>query len=139
MRCRSCGHQATLPVDALIRRFGELQPIGFALQHLRCTRCEASDVEWRMARLCDPGAARDSEAERDRRMADGPDRSTRVPVTVAWQAEVERRRLAYADRRRRWTKAWLGGTHPEPPTDDGEFGRRTGRTIHDNRQFRPDF
>ena len=72
-------------------------------------------------------------------MADGPDRSTRVPVTSAWQAEMERRRLAYADRRRRWTKAWLAGTDPEPPTDDGESRRRAGRTIHDKRQFRFDF
>ena len=48
---------------------------------------------------------------------------------------MERRRLAYADRRRQWTKAWLAGTHPEPPTDDGEPGRRAGRTIHDKPQF----
>ncbi len=72
-------------------------------------------------------------------MADGPDRSARVPGTAAWHAEMERRRLAYVDRRRRWTAAWLAGTHPEPPTDDGASSRRTGRTIHDKRQFRFDF
>jgi hypothetical protein len=30
---------------------------------------------------------------------------------AALQAEMERRWLAYADRRRRWTEAWLAGTH----------------------------
>ena len=68
-------------------------------------------------------------------MADGPDPSTRVPVTAVWQAEMERRRLAYAGRRRRWTAAWLAGAHPEPPTDDGEPGPRSGRTIHNKPQL----
>lgn len=57
-RCRACGHQASLPVDTLIARYGELQALEFVLHRLRCTRCQARDVEYRYARLCDPGCAK---------------------------------------------------------------------------------
>ena len=53
--------------------------------------------------------------------------------------EMQRRREAYAERRRRWVEAWFQGARPEPPTDDEEGSRLSGRTIHDRRQFRFDF
>jgi len=63
----------------------------------------------------------------------------RAKVTASWHAEMERRRQAYADKRRRWVEAWIRGEKSEPPTDDGDGSRRSGRTIHDRRQFRFDF
>ena len=58
VRCVACGHQASLPVDALIARYGELQPLEFVLQRLSCTRCSGREVEYRLARLCDPGCGK---------------------------------------------------------------------------------
>ena len=63
----------------------------------------------------------------------------RVPVTAEWQAEMQRRRSAYAKRRLLWTEAWFAGARAEPPTDDEAPTPRSGRTIHDKRQFRFDF
>lgn len=57
-RCQGCGHQATLPIEALIRRWGELHLVEFALHSLRCTACGARDVRHSMLRLCDPGCPR---------------------------------------------------------------------------------
>jgi len=50
---------------------------------------------------------------------------------------MQRRREAYAERRRRHAEAWFRGGKPEPPTDE-DGSRRSGRTIHDRRQFRFD-
>jgi len=69
----------------------------------------------------------------------GGDLPSRASGTAAWHDEMQRRREAYADRRRRWVQAWFRGDKPEPPTDDEEGSRRSGRTIHDRRQFRFDF
>ncbi len=57
-RCRGCGHQGVLPVDALLRRWGELHLVEFAMQSLRCTSCGENDVRHTMVRLCDPGCPR---------------------------------------------------------------------------------
>lgn len=57
-QCQACGHQGTLPVDALLRRWGELQLVEFAMQSLRCSACGARDVRHTMIRLCEPGCPR---------------------------------------------------------------------------------
>lgn len=57
-RCQACRHQGLLPVDALIRKWGDLHPIEFALLSLRCTECGARDVRHTMVRLCEPGCPR---------------------------------------------------------------------------------
>lgn len=56
--CRACGHQAVLPAAQLLIRFGELYPLEFALDRLRCSRCNGAGVEAKLARLCDPGCPR---------------------------------------------------------------------------------
>jgi hypothetical protein len=63
--------------------------------------------------------------------------SARVPVAAAWLAEMRRRQAEYAARRMRWTEAFHRGEPPEPPTDT-DAPSRSGRTIHDRRQFRLD-
>ncbi len=57
-KCQGCGHQSALPLDALLRRWGELHLIEFAMDSLRCTKCGKQDVQHTMVRLCDPGCAR---------------------------------------------------------------------------------
>jgi hypothetical protein len=42
--CQACGHRGLLPVDALLKRWGDLQLVEFALHSLRCTACGATDV-----------------------------------------------------------------------------------------------
>jgi hypothetical protein len=63
----------------------------------------------------------------------------RVIVTAAWRQEMQRRRDAYAERRKRWTDAWLRDVRPEPPHETEEPHRRRSRTIYDPRQYRFDF
>jgi hypothetical protein len=64
--------------------------------------------------------------------------SRQVPVTAAWQTEMQRRRTAYEQRRARWTEAWRRGTTPEPPLETDQ-PRARSRTIFDKRQYRFDF
>lgn len=54
--CGSCGHQAPVPVDRLVRRYGDLLPVDEALMRLRCARCgKLGEVTLRHVRLCEPG------------------------------------------------------------------------------------
>lgn len=57
-RCQACGHQATLPVAALLKRWGELHLVEFAMNSLRCSACDQQDVAQVLVRLCDPGCPR---------------------------------------------------------------------------------
>ena len=57
-RCQTCGHQGLLPVEALIRKWGDLHLVEFALLSLRCTECGARDVRHTMIRLCELGCPR---------------------------------------------------------------------------------
>ncbi len=56
--CRGCGHIAGLPVRQLVRRFGDLHPVEAAMAVLRCDECGGQVIAARLARLCDPGCAR---------------------------------------------------------------------------------
>ncbi len=53
-RCSDCRHMGPLPVEQLIRRFGELIPVEMAMVHLRCTACGGRKVQHQMVRLCEP-------------------------------------------------------------------------------------
>jgi hypothetical protein len=46
---------APLPVDALIRKFGDLALIEFAMVGLTCRACGHRGAQALMLRLCDPG------------------------------------------------------------------------------------
>ena len=67
------------------------------------------------------------------------DNKAGITVAAAWRDEMQRRRVAYAARRARWTQAWHRGGQPEPPIDTDNPSGRLSRTIHDRRQFRFDF
>lgn len=56
--CRACRRSTSLPVGALVRRYGELWAIDDALSVLRCVGCDKRDVEAHLVRLCDPGCPR---------------------------------------------------------------------------------
>ena len=54
-----CGHMAPIPIDRLIRRYGELMPVEQAMMRLRCAKCgEIGTVRPRTMRLCEPGCPR---------------------------------------------------------------------------------
>jgi hypothetical protein len=57
-RRQKCGHQRLLPVEALIRKWGDLHLVEFALLSLRCTECGARDVRHTIIRLCEPRGPR---------------------------------------------------------------------------------
>jgi len=61
-----------------------------------------------------------------------------VVATTACRQEMQRRRDAYAESRKRWTDAWHRGEPPAPSTDTEAPNRRRSRTIHDRRQYRLD-
>lgn len=50
--CNSCKHEAPLPVEALIKRYGENLPVEWAFFHVRCTACRRTGISSRFARLC---------------------------------------------------------------------------------------
>ena len=56
--CDGCGHASGLPVGQLIARYGEDHPLEFATVRLRYGECQGAKVTARLARLCDPGCAR---------------------------------------------------------------------------------
>lgn len=58
--CSKCGRMAPLPIDELIRRYGELYPVEMALVKVRCTGCQnwGRNIEPKWLRLCDPGCPR---------------------------------------------------------------------------------
>ena len=47
-----------MPVDALIRKFGDLELVEFALVGLKCIACGHIGASALMLRLCDPGCPR---------------------------------------------------------------------------------
>jgi hypothetical protein len=53
-----CRHKGPLPVDALIRKFGDLALVEFALVGLKCTACGHIGASALMLRLCEPGCPR---------------------------------------------------------------------------------
>jgi hypothetical protein len=51
-----CGHMAPIPVDRLIKRYGELLPVDQAMMRLRCAKCgEVGTAKAKNMRLCEPG------------------------------------------------------------------------------------
>jgi hypothetical protein len=56
--CNKCRHKGPLPVDALIRKFGDLALVEFALVGLKCTACGHIGASALMLRLCEPGCPR---------------------------------------------------------------------------------
>lgn len=56
--CTRCGRQGTLPIEALIRKNGELAMVEFALLGLACSGCGNRGATASMVRLCDPGCPR---------------------------------------------------------------------------------
>lgn len=56
--CGGCGHQAALPVEQLVQRFGELFPIETALFRMRCSTCGENKVAAKLLLLCEPGCRR---------------------------------------------------------------------------------
>ena len=56
--CTKCGRQATLPVEALIRKHGELAMVEFTLVDLLCIGCGNRGATASMVRLCSPGCPR---------------------------------------------------------------------------------
>ena len=57
-RRQKCAHQRLLPVEALIRKWGDLHVFEFALQNQRSTECGARDARHSMVCLCEPGCLR---------------------------------------------------------------------------------
>ncbi len=53
-----CQRQAMLPVDALIRKHGDLALIEFSLLGLVCSQCGNRGATASMVRLCSPGCPR---------------------------------------------------------------------------------
>ena len=54
-----CGRTAPIPVDRLIKRYGELMPVEQAMTRLRCAKCgEIGTAEHKAMRLCEPGYPR---------------------------------------------------------------------------------
>ncbi len=56
--CTRCGRKATLPIEALIRKNGELAMVAFALLDLACSACGNRGATASLVRLCDPGCPR---------------------------------------------------------------------------------
>jgi hypothetical protein len=56
--CNSCRRKAPLPIDALIRRFGDLALVEFSLVGLKCSECGHLGASALMLRLCEPGCPR---------------------------------------------------------------------------------
>ena len=58
--CTKCRRVAPFPIDALIKRFGEIYPVEQALMKLHCAGCQTwgRDIEPRWFRLCDLGCPR---------------------------------------------------------------------------------
>lgn len=56
--CNSCRHKGPLPVDQLIRKFGDLALVEFALVGLKCSACGHRGASALMRRLCEPGCPR---------------------------------------------------------------------------------
>jgi hypothetical protein len=56
--CTGCGHKGPLPAEQLIRKFGELELVEFALITLKCTACGGRGATASMIRLCEPGCPR---------------------------------------------------------------------------------
>jgi hypothetical protein len=58
LTCNSCAHRGVLPAERLLRKYGELALLEFALVSVRCTVCGARGGTMTMVRLCDPGCPR---------------------------------------------------------------------------------
>lgn len=56
--CTRCGRKATLPIEALIKKNGELAMIEFAMLDLTCRACGNRGATASMVRLCDPSCPR---------------------------------------------------------------------------------
>lgn len=56
-RCDACRHMAGLPIEALIRRHGELRTLENACRSLRCAACGHRGATSAMMRLCEPGCS----------------------------------------------------------------------------------
>ena len=56
--CTSCEHRGPMPVQQLIRKFGELHLMEFALISLKCTACGGRGASALMLKLCEPGCLR---------------------------------------------------------------------------------
>jgi hypothetical protein len=50
-RCLACGHDVSLPVDALLDRWGGHTTLDEAIYSLRCSACGARDVEHILTRV----------------------------------------------------------------------------------------
>lgn len=57
-RCEVCRHLGALPVEQLIRAYGESAPTEGALLRLKCAACGERKVSAALMRLCDPGCSR---------------------------------------------------------------------------------
>lgn len=56
--CNARGHKGPLPVQQLIRKYGELEAVEFALVTLKCTAFGERGATATIIRLCEPGCPR---------------------------------------------------------------------------------
>lgn len=53
-RCRACGRKSLLPIDAILGRFGDSQPLGKATMRLRCEGCGKVGADAYLGELPNP-------------------------------------------------------------------------------------
>ena len=56
--CDNCERKAPIPIEALVRKHGELAMVEKALVGMRFSGCRRSGASALMVRLCDPGCHR---------------------------------------------------------------------------------
>src|SRR3954447_22699233 len=56
--CNACAHRGVLPAEMLLKKYGELELLEFALVGLRCTHCRSWGATMTMVRLCDAACPR---------------------------------------------------------------------------------